>query len=64
MQSTSEVLYTTVFDEKAKQHLADGKKVVLCPKPSKVKVVNQCSTITLESDNVQMASYDHWLSDS
>lgn len=37
MQSTSEVLYTTVFDEKAKQHLADGKKVVLCPKPSKVK---------------------------
>lgn len=37
MQSTADVLYTTVYDAKAKQHLADGKKVVLCPNPTQVK---------------------------
>ncbi|WP_455592723.1 sugar-binding domain-containing protein [Bacteroides sp.] len=37
MQSTADVLYTTVYDAKAKQHLADGKKVILCPNPAKVK---------------------------
>ena len=37
MQSTADVLYTTVFDAKAKQFLEEGKKVVLCPMPAKVK---------------------------
>ena len=37
MQSTDEVLYTSVFDDKAKQQLEAGKKVVLCPELSKVK---------------------------
>lgn len=37
MTSTEEVLYTTVYDDKAKQQLAQGKKVVLCPLPNKVK---------------------------
>lgn len=37
MTSTDDVLYTTVYDEKAKQQLASGKKVVLCPLPNKVK---------------------------
>lgn len=37
MVSTDDVLYTTVYDSKAKQHLAQGKKVVLCPMPNKVK---------------------------
>ena len=29
--------YTTTYDAKAKQYLQEGKKVVLCPKPNKVK---------------------------
>ena len=37
MQSTADVLYTTVFDAKAKRFLEEGKKVVLCPMPAKVK---------------------------
>lgn len=37
MTSTDDVLYTTVYDDKAKQQLAQGKKVVLCPLPNKVK---------------------------
>jgi len=37
MVSTNEVLYTTVYDDKAKQFLSQGKKVVLCPMPAKVK---------------------------
>lgn len=37
MTSTDEVLYTTVYDAKAKQQLAQGKKVVLLPLPNKVK---------------------------
>lgn len=37
MQSTDEVLYTTVFDNVAKQQLAQGKTVVFCPMPNKVK---------------------------
>jgi hypothetical protein len=37
MQSTAEVLYTTEYNAQAKQFLADGKKVVLCPAPGKVK---------------------------
>lgn len=37
MQSTADVLYTTTFDAKARQFLEEGKKVVLCPKPAKVK---------------------------
>lgn len=37
MASTDEVLYTTVYDDKAKQQLAQGKKVVLLPLPNKVK---------------------------
>lgn len=36
-ESTDVVLYTKVFDEKAKQKLADGGKVVLCPSPDQVK---------------------------
>ena len=35
--STEEVLYTKVYDEKAKSHLKAGKKVVLIPQPNKVK---------------------------
>lgn len=31
MQSTADVLYTTVFDDRAKQFLKEGRKVVLCP---------------------------------
>lgn len=37
MQSTDEVLYSAVYDDKVKQYLSEGKKVVLCPQPSKVK---------------------------
>lgn len=37
MTSTDDVLYTTVYDDKAKQQLAQGKKVVLLPLPNKVK---------------------------
>ena len=37
MQSTSEVLYTSVYDDKAKQQLAQGKTVVFIPEPAKVK---------------------------
>lgn len=37
MQSTDEVLYTTVFNAKAKEQLAKGKTVVFCPMPNKVK---------------------------
>lgn len=37
MQSTDDVLYTSVYDMKAKQYLEAGKKVVLCPEPAKVK---------------------------
>jgi len=36
-KSTDVVLYTKVFDEKAKQKLTDGGKVVLCPSPDQVK---------------------------
>lgn len=35
--STADVLYTAVYDEKARQQLAQGKKVVLLPSPSRVK---------------------------
>ncbi|NDV60461.1 sugar-binding domain-containing protein [Bacteroides sp. 519] len=37
MESTNDVLYTTVYDDKARQQLAQGKKVVLLPFPNKVK---------------------------
>lgn len=37
MQSTPDVLYASVFDDKVKQHLSEGKKVVLTPMPNKVK---------------------------
>ncbi len=37
MVSTGEVLYTTTYDDKAKQYLAQGKKVVLTPMPAKIK---------------------------
>jgi hypothetical protein len=37
MTSTDDVRYTTVYDDKAKQQLAQGKKVVLCPLPNNVK---------------------------
>ncbi|TJY68789.1 beta-glucuronidase [Sphingobacterium alkalisoli] len=37
MQSTDQVLYTTVYDEAAKQQLAQGKTVVLYPLPNTVK---------------------------
>lgn len=37
MTSTDDVLYTTVYDDKARQQLAHGKKVVLLPMPNKVK---------------------------
>ncbi|MDR0692920.1 MAG: beta-glucuronidase [Prevotellaceae bacterium] len=37
MTSTDDVLYTTVYDDKAKQQLAQGRKVVLLPLPNKVK---------------------------
>ena len=37
MQSTGDVLYTTVYDDQAKQYLEQGKKVVLCPMPNRVK---------------------------
>ena len=37
MQSTGDVLYTTVYDDKAKQYLEQGKKVVLYPMPNRVK---------------------------
>lgn len=36
MQSTDEVLYTKKFDDKAKQYLLDGKKVIFCPQPKEV----------------------------
>ncbi len=37
MKSTGEVLYTAVYDDAARQRLAQGGKVVLCPMPNKVK---------------------------
>ncbi len=37
MQSTADVLYTTIFDAVAKQQLQAGKKVVLLPNPKQVK---------------------------
>lgn len=37
MASTGEVLYTPQFDAAAKKQLAQGKTVVLCPAPNKVK---------------------------
>jgi len=37
MQSTDEVLYTSVYDDAAKKHLAQGKSVVLYPAPENVK---------------------------
>lgn len=37
MKSTDNVLYTTKFDEKAKQYLSQGKSVVFCPTPTTVK---------------------------
>lgn len=37
MQSSGEVLYTTLFDDNAKQQLAQGKTVVFSPLPDKVK---------------------------
>ena len=37
MQSTADVLYTTEYNDQAKQYLAAGKKVVLCPLPGNVK---------------------------
>lgn len=37
MNSTEEVLYTREFNEQAKQYLSQGKKVVFCPMPNKVK---------------------------
>ncbi|WP_256009729.1 sugar-binding domain-containing protein [Desertivirga xinjiangensis] len=37
MKSTAEVLYTSMYDDKAKQQLAQGKTVVLCPQPENVK---------------------------
>lgn len=37
MTSTGEVLYTTVYDDKAREYLSQGKKVVLCPLPAKTK---------------------------
>ena len=37
MISTDEVLYNKVYDEKARQQLQAGKKVVLIPQPNKVK---------------------------
>ena len=36
MQSTADVLYTKKFDDKARQYLSAGKKVVFCPKPEEV----------------------------
>ncbi len=37
LTSSDAVLYTTDFNENAKQYLAQGKTVVLCPEPAKVK---------------------------
>ncbi|MCD7937478.1 MAG: beta-glucuronidase [Tannerellaceae bacterium] len=37
MESTDEILYTTEYNDQARQYLAQGKKVVLCPLPNKVK---------------------------
>lgn len=37
MQSTDQVLYTTVYDDAAQKQLAAGKTVVLCPMPNNVK---------------------------
>ncbi|WP_113663922.1 sugar-binding domain-containing protein [Pedobacter nanyangensis] len=37
MQSTNQVLYTTVYDDAAKKQLAQGKTVVLYPSPNQVK---------------------------
>lgn len=37
MESTEEVLYTHKFDDKAKEHLAKGKKVIFYPNPQEVK---------------------------
>jgi hypothetical protein len=37
LQSTAEVLYTTEYNDVAKEQLALGKTVVFCPSPNKVK---------------------------
>lgn len=37
MQSSDDILYTTEYNDKARQYLAEGKKVVLCPLPANVK---------------------------
>lgn len=37
MQSTDQVLYTTVYDDAAKKQLAEGKTVVLYPSPNQVE---------------------------
>lgn len=37
MQSTDQVLYTTVYDDAAQKQLAAGKTVVLCPMPNNIK---------------------------
>jgi hypothetical protein len=37
MQSTEQVLYTTVYDDAAKKQLAQGKTVVLYPSPNQMK---------------------------
>lgn len=37
MESSADVLYTTTYDAEAKQFLEEGKKVILCPMPAKVK---------------------------
>ena len=37
MNSTGEILYTKEFSEQAKRYLSQGKKVVFCPMPNKVK---------------------------
>ncbi len=37
MQSTDQVLYTTLYDDAAQKQLAAGKTVVLCPMPNNVK---------------------------
>ncbi|MFT3751551.1 MAG: beta-glucuronidase [Paludibacter sp.] len=37
LRSTENVLYTTEFDTQAKDYLSQGKTVVFCPEPTKVK---------------------------
>lgn len=60
MRSDDDVLYTTVFDDRAKSYLAAGKKVVFTPAPGKVK--GRRSTFHnpfLEPDHVRRGAYDH-----